>query len=161
LATKTPPHVNKAFDEETRKKAYEFINAGKEFDGGFWKNRTLTSKKFGYEDWRAVPETIRACINQIGRAASTRGKKVKRETAKTPTLAQTSLVVPVATNTVFIPEHLLENIYEGEMKIPRDTSVEQIRTIRIYITERAGFDPKKILLGIESRMEKSHAKHVR
>lgn len=143
----TNRYVNKPFDETTRQKARQLIEAGGAFDGGFWRNRTKTAAKCGYPSgWESVPDSIKACVNQIGRSASMKAKKKKKPPhEKQPEKPSFSFVV--------LDTITLEKIWLGTIRVPRNTEKNQIRKIREYVTIRAGFDPKKLLLGIESRME--------
>lgn len=152
MATRKQPYINQPFTEEVKQKAFLLIDSGKDLIGGFWKNRSISSRRLGYENWKAVPETIRDCVNQIGREASRKGKLAKKEIGQ--------VVKAVPSGDAFVPIALLENIYDGTFKIPRNTSATQLLTIRQYVTQRSGFDPAKILLGVESRMEKPETKYT-
>jgi hypothetical protein len=129
-------HVNQPFDEETRRQAFRLIEEGKIFKGGFWKNRDLTSRRCGYGGWQEVPENVKRCVNQIGRAASRRG----RERAKKAKEVE-------ARHFCFSPltKEVLNNIWEGVIQVPRNTHPDQIKIIREYVTR------------IESRMAKAAA----
>jgi hypothetical protein len=153
------PYVNQPFDEETRRKAQELIEAGRMFEGGFWKNRSRTTQRLRYGEWNDVPEKIQQCLNQINRNASMRGKQRKQEEAKkaqeeankqasTPPFALRSQGV------FELSPDTLEDIRMGFLTIPKNASEQEIRTVREYITRASGFDPKRILLGVASHMEK-------
>jgi hypothetical protein len=145
MATKTAKHVNAPFPEEVRKKAFELIEAGKVLDGGFWKNRTRTAGSLGYGTWENVPENIRLCVNQIGRGARAR-KAAQQKPQKVVPAKMVPEDFPLTKDT-------LAEIHHGTLKVPRHLSPQKIEEIRTYVTVQSGFDPLKILLGIESRME--------
>jgi hypothetical protein len=150
-----PKYVNQPFDEETRKKATDLIEAGKIFQGGFWKNRTKAASRLRYGTWEQVPEQIRLCVNQIGRALSRKGKELKVQTLQAPLKsgAPEQLKLPTLAKFVVTKDALMK-IHANKLRVPKNASPAQIQKIREYITRTSGFDPKKMLLGIESHMEK-------
>ena len=152
MATGKPEYVNQPFPEEVRSEAYKLIEAGKVFDGKFWRNRDRTCKSLGYSSWESLPQAIKSCVNQIGRSASKRGKKKAKEQAVAE--AQNLPLGSPAQVKLVLSKETLEEIALGDMKVPHGTPPDQIKVIREYITRQAGFDPKKTLLGIDSHMER-------
>jgi hypothetical protein len=71
--------VNQPFDGETQIKARALIESGRYFEKGIWTNRDATAQRCEYENWKHVPEAVRKCVDQIGRAASIRAKALKKE----------------------------------------------------------------------------------
>jgi hypothetical protein len=53
-----------------------------------------------------------------------------------------------------LSETVLQEIWEGVTLVPKDINKRDERRIRVYITKQSGFNPDKILLGIESRKER-------
>ena len=149
MATKKTAYVNKPFPQKIREEASLLIKAGEIYDGKFWCNRDKTCKRMGYDSWKSLSEELRSCVNQIGRAASKRGKeKAKREAE-----AQTLPLDPKPITKPLLSKEILGEIALGNIKVPKATSPHVIKIIRTYVTIQAGFDPKKTLLGIASLME--------
>jgi hypothetical protein len=152
--TKKEPHVNRFFSKEIQEKGKELIEAGQEFSGGFWQNRTRTSYTLGYGDWKSVPEEIQLYLNQVNRAASMRGKAEKKaEKEKRKHMETTQGPIPTA-DIFVISDNTLQEIHNGVQKIPKTATPQQIRTIREYISRQSGFDPNRLLLGVASHLEK-------
>lgn len=152
MAKAKAPHVNKAFDEEVRIKAFALIRAGEVFEGRFWKNRSNSARRLGYRSWEDVPERIRECINQINRAASIKGKAHARD-LRMMQAEQSADINHVPQAAFVVTNEVLEEILEGTLLVPHTATPEQIRQIREYVTIKNGFDPKRLLLGLASRME--------
>lgn len=142
------------FSVEVTRKAYELIHTGREHFGSFWSHRTSTCQRLGYGEWKDVPENIQECVNHIGR--STRMRRGQKSQPAKRTISSAKLPHPVRPkHTGFvINRETLEDIWGEVVPVPKIATARQIRVIREYITVQAGFDPKRILLGIASRMEK-------
>ena len=140
---------NEPFDVETQRKARELINAGRDYVGKFWGNRTRTAAKLGYGDWDSVPEHIRKCVNQIGRGAKARHAKERKQI-----LCSQKPPVRQKLEGFVLSKDVLADISDRALLVPKNARPDQIKIIREYITKQAGFNPKKLLLPIHSYMEK-------
>lgn len=141
---------NKPFDAETQRKAYKLIDAGREYEGGFWKNRTRTAAKpeFGYGDWDSVPQKIKDCVNQIGRGAKAR--HAREEKAR---VCNQKPPVRKKIEGFVLSKDTLSDIFDHALLVPKTARPDQIKIIREYVTRQAGLDPTRILLQIHSYME--------
>lgn len=142
-----------SFHPETVTRAYELIRTGREKFGNFWDHRTLTASVLGYGDWDKVPEEIRKCVNSIGNSARKRNKQRSHGPQKPGT--PKALPLPVRQKNIgfVVTDGTLEDIWEYVLPVPKTATRKQIRLIREYVTQRAGFNPKTCLLGIASHME--------
>lgn len=156
--TKKEPYVNRYFSKEIQEKGKQLIEAGEVFSGGFWQNRSRTSHTLGYDDWKSVPEEIQLYLNQVNHSASIRGKAKKRKELQmqpTETHQAVQAIQQGEQLSLFvISDDVLEDIRHGFQKIPKNATADQILCVREYITRASGYDPKRLLLGVASHMEK-------
>jgi len=149
----TTTQTTSAFPPEVVNKAYELIHTGRERFGGFWNHRTPTAKLVGYGEWKDVPDDVRNCLEVIRKKVLEQNKITKSMEVNQRT-ANASLPVRTKTTGFVITSDTLEEIWLGSLRIPKTATSKQIQEVRKFITVRAGFDPERILLGVDSRMEK-------
>ncbi|MFA6608704.1 MAG: hypothetical protein WCT07_02235 [Candidatus Paceibacterota bacterium] len=101
----------------------------------------------------AMKET-REYISHIG-GISKKKKKDKTEKKTIQKIEEKPPILPPKRekNEGFIlSKDVLDDIAEGAVKVPANARQDQLQAIREYITRRIGFNPEKILLGIDSHM---------
>ena len=161
MANAKKPFVVQNFTQDTWDKANALILQGKLYAGGFWKNRTKTAVFLKYESWEKVPEETKKCVNYIGARAVRRQREERqvfeegkpRHTPKGKPQQLLFVTRPLVKGFV-LTKDILDDIYSGAFVIPHEATREQLMLIRTYITIQSGFDPKRLLLGVASHMQK-------